>query len=141
MPENICRFIPFHKDIHSLHTVNFVLETTAQTDTRLKSESVYKIYYVCNGNGIIHTPGKATPLKKGDVFFTFPAYPFAIESKEDFSYMYISFVGLRTNMIFENLKISNTNFVFHDADEVYDFWEKGLSLNEKVIDSVVIFNT
>ena len=115
MQENICRFIPFHKDLHSIHTVNFVLETTVKTDTRLKSESVYKVYYVCSGNGIIHTPGKKTSLTKGDIFFTFPAYQFAIESKENFSYMYISFVGLRTNMIFENLKISNTNFIFHDA--------------------------
>lgn len=136
MLENICHFIPFHKDTHSIHTINFVLETTAQTDTRLKLESVYKVYYVCSGNGIIHTQGKADPLTKGDIFFSFPGYPFAIESKENFSYMYISFVGLRANMIFENLKISNTNFIFHNTEEVYDFWQKGLSLNEMVIDMI-----
>lgn len=134
MQENICHFIPYHKDIHSIHPINFVFETTTQTYSRLKLESVYKIYYVCSGTGIIHTPGKTTHLSKDDIFFSFPGYPFAIESKDDFSYMYISFVGLRANMIFENLQISNTNFVFHNANEVYDFWKKGLSSNENVID-------
>ena len=56
MEQNICHFIPFHKDIHSIHTINFVLETKPQQYDRLKSESVYKMYYVCSGQGYIHTP-------------------------------------------------------------------------------------
>ena len=134
MEQNICHFVPFHKDIHSIHTINFVLETMPQQYERLKLESVYKMYYVCSGQGAIHTPGQTIPLTQGDIFFTFPAFPFAIESKQDFAYMYISFVGLRGNMILESLAISNTNFVFHNAEEVSDFWEKGLAIDPKVID-------
>lgn len=85
MEQNICHFIPFHKDFHSIHTINFVLETKLQQYDRLKSESVYKMYYVRSGQGYIHTPGKITPLMQGDIFFTFPAAPFAIESMEDFT--------------------------------------------------------
>ena len=133
MEQNICHFIPFHKDVHSIHTINFVWETKPQQYDRLKIESVYKMYYVCNGHGFIHTEGKITPLAQGDIFFTFPAWPFAIESVEDFTYMYISFVGLRGNMILESLKIAKTNFIFHNAEEVYDFWKNGLLANPKVI--------
>lgn len=143
MEQNICHFIPFHKDIHSIHTINFVLETKPQQYDRLKSESVYKMYYVCSGQGYIHTPGKITPLMQGDIFFTFPAASFAIESKEDFTYMYISFVGLRGNMIMESLNINSNNFLFHQADEVQESWEKGISgsaiVMELISESVLLY--
>lgn len=136
MKQNICRFIPFHKDTYSIHTINFVLETKSQQYDRLKSESVYKMYYVCTGQGYIHTLGKITPLTQGDVFFTFPATSFAIESKENFTYMYISFVGLRGNMIMESLNIRSNNFLFHNADELQDFWEKGILESSKVMELI-----
>lgn len=136
MEQNICHFIPFHKDIHSIHTINFVLETKPQQYDHLKSESVYKMYYVCSGNGLIHTLGKITPVSQGDMFFTFPASSFAIESVENFTYMYISFVGIRGNMIMESLNINRNNFLFHQADEVQDFWEKGISTNQKVMELI-----
>ena len=133
MDNNVCHFIPFHKEHHSIHTINFIFETKPQPYTRLKTESIYKMYYVCSGQGRIHTAGKITPLEQGDLFFSFPATPFAIESVEDFTYMYISFVGYRGNELMESLKISTHNFVFHDVDEIYDFWKKGLLANPNVI--------
>ena len=136
MRENICHFIPFHKDVHSIHTINFVLETKQQQSDRLKLESVYKMYYVCSGKGFIHTLGKVIPLSQGDIFFTFPATSFAIESVENFTYMYISFVGIRGNMIMDNLNINNRNFVFHNVDEVQDFWEKGILTSSKALELI-----
>lgn len=134
MEENICHFISFHNDTQSIHTINFVLETKPQSCDRLKSESVYKMYYVCSGLGCIHTPGKIAPLVQGDLFFTFPGAPFAIESGENFTYMYISFVGLRGNRIMESLNISSRNFLFHNAAEVQNFWEKGIVSSSKVVE-------
>lgn len=136
MSNNICRFIPYHKDYHSIHTIHFVLETKPQIYHALKSESVYKMCYVCTGNGFLHTQGQIQPLTEGDLFFTFPAAPFCVESNEHFSYMYISFLGTRGNMIMEKLKISDTNCLFHDCAEVYDFWRKGLTTNSEWIDLI-----
>lgn len=130
---NICHFLPFHKDIHSIHTINFVLETVSQPHDRLKSESVYKMYYVLSGSGALHTTSRISPLTRGDIFFTFPGACFAIESKQDFSYMYISFVGLRGNEIMESLNINGNNFLFHGATEIREFWEKGIHANPKVV--------
>lgn len=133
MNSNICHFLPFHKDIHSIHTINFVLETVPQPYDRLKSESVYKMYYVLSGHGALHTTMRISPLSHGDVFFTFPGAYFSIESGEDFSYMYISFVGLRGNEIMESLDINANNFVFRSCHEVEDFWKKGILANPKVV--------
>lgn len=136
MQENICHFIPYHKDYHSIHTINFVLETKPQIYDSLKSQSVYKMYYVCNGTGFIHTPGRVQPLSEGDIFFTFPAAPFCIESGADFSYMYISFIGSRANMIMQKLKISKNNFLFSDCAKAYDFWKSGIGVNSELTDLI-----
>ncbi len=136
MDENICHFIPYHKDTHSIHTINFVLETKPQPYSSLKSQSVYKIHFVCSGNGKLHIAGRIIPLQRGDVFFTFPAIPFCLESVDNFSYMYISFLGFRANMIMDNLKISPQNFLFNDCQEIYEFWKKGLSSNSDLTDLI-----
>ncbi len=136
MDENICLFVPYHKDYHSIHTINFVLETKKQVYTSLMAQSVYKVYYVCSGNGAIHTMGQVNELHRGDVFFTFPAVPFCIESGSDFSYMYISFLGSRANMIMEKLKISAHNFIFSDCGDMEAFWQNGFSINPELTDLI-----
>ena len=89
--QNICRFVPREINDHSIHTVHFVLETEEQLYTGLRLKSLYTVYLVTQGTGNLHTQGQILPLEEGDVFFTFPAVPFAIESVTDFQYMYISF--------------------------------------------------
>lgn len=132
--QNICRFIPFHKDYHSIHTIHFVLETNPQIYNGLKSDSLLKVYYVSQGSGILHLPGKSCNLKAGDLFFTFPSKPFAIESVENFRYMYISFLGTRANMLLERYNINSKNFIFHEFEEIEDFWSKGLTLKTEFAD-------
>ena len=134
MQHNICHFITFRKDLNTLHTIHFVLETEPQLSTRLKLESVYKMYYVCQGQGNLHTPGRITSLRQGDLFFTFPGSPFALESCENFSYMYISFVGIRGNRIMESLGIKNDNFYFPDATTVQPFWSQAMHADSRVAD-------
>lgn len=136
MDKNICHFIPYHKDYHSIHTINFVLETKPQPYSSLKSQSVYKIHFVCGGKGKLHIAGRTLSLQQGDVFFTFPATPFCIESVDAFSYMYISFLGSRANMIMDSLKISSQNFLFAGCQEIYDFWKKGLASNPELTDLI-----
>ena len=136
MNQNICHFIPFHKDYQSIHTINFVLETLPQLYAPLKSQAVYKMYYVCSGTGFIHTLGKIQPLSEGDVFFTFPAFPFCIESEANFSYMYISFLGARANMIMEKLKISTNRFLFRQCQEISPFWQQGLTVHPELADLI-----
>ena len=131
---NICIFVPYHNDYDTIHPLNFVLETAKQEYTKLKLESVYKVYYVCSGSGFIHTYGKKTELLSGDVFFTIPGVPFCIESGCDFTYMYISFIGTRGNILLDKLKISKNNFLFGGCNELYDFWKNGLDINSSLSD-------
>ena len=133
MPENMCFFIPFHKDYQSIHTINLVLETKPRKSNAFKSEAVYKVHLVCGGNGFLHTLGRVHALSEGDVFFTFPGNPFYIESKTDFSYMYISFLGIRTNEIMDKLNISKNNFLFKDMSELFDIWQDSIIDNKSLL--------
>jgi len=134
--ENICHFIPYHKDYYSIHTIHFVLENKKMPRSALKTESVYKMHYVARGNGFLHVFGKIVPLSEGDIFFTFPTMPFCIESGKDFSFMYISFVGSRGNMLMEKLGISPQNLVFSGCDEVFDTWKRGIDTSSAMMDLV-----
>lgn len=134
MMQSICHFVPYHKDYHSIHTINFVFEKMELQKNILKTETLYKMCYVCSGNGFLHTSGRINKISKGDIFFTFPATAFCIEAECDFSFMYISFIGTRGNMIMEKLGISNRSFIFHNCNDVADFWQKGLDMKNELMD-------
>ena len=136
MSDNICHFVSYHKDCYSIHIINFVLETKLQIYKSLKSESIYKVHYVNSGRGMLHTMGKVQPLAAGDVFVTFPASPYCIESIEDFSYMYISFLGSRSNMIMERTGVSVRSFLFSGCNELHDIWSKGIHSNSELLDLI-----
>lgn len=131
MIENICQFVPFYKDnyYYSIHTINYVLETKSQEYSLLLNQSVYKMHYVLEGNGFLHTADNKLPLKKGDIFFTFPNFTFSIESSNDLKYMYISFLGTRGNMLLEKLSISKKNYLFSGFDYLEDLWKNSISVS------------
>ncbi len=124
--QNICRFVPREINDHSIHTVHFVLETKEQIYTGLRLKSLYTVYFVMQGTGKFHTRGDVFSLKEGDVFFSFPAEPFAIESVSDFQYMYISFLGARGNRIMDKLGVSAQKPLFVDCGELATVWTQGL---------------
>lgn len=132
--KNICRFIPKHNDLESIHTFHFVLETGQQVYEGLKSQSMYRMHLVTSGTGTFYTPGKREPLKEGDIFIAIPSVPFAIESGENLEYMYISFLGARANMIMDQLKINGQNCLFHDFSEVKQFWTASLNAGSAFFD-------
>ena len=113
--QNICLFVPYHKDYQSIHTVHFVLETEPQTAKAFRTEALYKVHLVRTGSGLLHTVGTVQPLSAGDVFFTFAGMPYRLESGADFSYLYISFLGARANQIMEKLGISPAPEAFAHA--------------------------
>ena len=76
------------------------------------------MHYVYSGSGILNTTDKQIELKKGDIFFTFPSLPFCVDSPNDFSCIYISFLGTRANMIMKKIGISQQNHYFPECNEV-----------------------
>ena len=124
--QNVCRYVPREMNEHSIHTVNFVLETERQIYTGLHLKALYTVYLVIQGQGRLHTQGEVRDLRVGDLFFSFPAEPFAIESVDSFQYMYISFLGSRGNQLMEKLGITSRSFLFSDCGDVTPVWMQGI---------------
>ena len=144
MNTNICHFIPFHSDYNSIHTINLVYETEHKISKSLQSQGLYRVHYICSGFGKLHLPGRELNLTNGDILFTFPDSSYYIEpTSDDFSYMYISYIGTRANMIMEKMRISRENFIIAECYEVKDFWEKAISadsdVSEWMAESVLLY--
>lgn len=134
MEGNICHFVPYRKDGYSLQTVNFVLETRCKKEISFTTESLYKAYFVTSGSGFLHVDGSTFRLAENDVFFTFPSQETAIASEKDFSYMYVSFLGSRANMIMEKTRISRKSGIFRNCEKIRSVWETCLETKEKFSD-------
>ncbi len=123
---SVCHFIPEHKDTVSVQIINFVLETKQQLAENKKTSPVYIMNYVLSGTGTFHTAMGSYPLSAGDVFFCLPASSYAVESGEDFQYMYISFFGTRANMIMDGLNISTQHCVFKGFSHLAPVWTEAI---------------
>jgi AraC-like DNA-binding protein len=132
--QNICRFLPVQNHYDAIHTINFVLETKRQVYEGLVGLTVFRMHYVLQGEGVLHTPGKTRALRKGDLFFGLPAVPMAIESGEEFRYLYISFLGGRANMIMDRLQIGSQNTIFHGYEELEDYWLRSVNAVTPMMD-------
>lgn len=132
--QNVCRFIPRESNDHSIHTVHFVLETQEQIYTGLRLKALYTVYFVIRGKGKLHTRGNIQTVTEGDIFFSFPAEPFAIESVEDFQYMYISFLGARGNRIMDQLGISSQTPLVSNCGELATIWQQGVRCPAEISD-------
>ena len=134
MDHNICRFIPAPRNNDRIAIINFVLETKPQTYNNLNSCSVYRIHLVAKGNATLHLPGRSIQIQQGDLFFCLPGFPYAIESDAGFEYMYISFLGIRTNAILDSLHIHRQHCVFHGFAQLLPLWRSSLTISQNVAD-------
>ena len=133
MMDNICKFLPNDNDVNDINILNFVYETKAQKYKKLRSEAVYKMHIVLSGRGLLHICGDVCKVEKGDVFFTFPAMAYAIESVSDFKYMYISYIGVRANIIMDKINISKNSFYFPGRERLIELWRNSITDDQTIL--------
>ena len=130
MPESsksICKFIPTKQYNGNLKTVNFVFESKFHS---LRQPFYYPINYVflvLSGTGILTLNQKKFSLCKGCLFFSFPQYFHEIEASDDFTYIYISFMGESVQGIFSELEITPQNPVYCNFEHLIDFWMSSIN--------------
>ncbi len=132
--ENICRFIPNNPVPDIIQVINFVYETKRVDNHEPKISSVYRIHFVSEGCAIIQCGSVRRKVNAGDIFFIFPSVPYIIESNEEFKYFYISFIGIRANVLLERFKINSKNYVFDSFKNLEDIWCDGIKMPDDLID-------
>lgn len=123
---NTCRFLAKSTTGDDINILNFVYESKPQQDSYRRYETIYKMHLVIQGTAALQVLGNTYRLEQGDVFFTFPAMSYAIQSEEDFEYMYISYVGPRANKLMEELAVTKKNFLFRGRNELIPLWENAI---------------
>lgn len=133
MSENICRFIPKQIGESEINILNFVCETKEQEKAKIRYDTAYKMHLVTKGCGKLFVKNTEYDLNCGDMFFTFPSMEYSLQSVKNFEYMYISFVGVRTNKLMDRLKISKENFLFKNQEKIMPIWEQSIADNKNVL--------
>lgn len=118
--ENVCKFVPLEPPSDKIRTINFVAETKKQKREKTHLDAFFKVHFVLSGKGKIYKMSGVHELSENCIFFTFPSENYAIESNENFKYIYISYIGLRAGRLNQKIGIDFKNFVFYNCDEIAD---------------------
>ena len=93
MSKSICRFLSAKNEDSTIQAVRFVYETECRSLTQPFLHPIYVFHIVTKGTAIFQIGDNNYSLKRGDVFFAFPAFPYYLDADEEFEYIYISFMG------------------------------------------------
>lgn len=129
---NVCKFLPPPRTAHQLQTINFVYEKHPQSIPPCPHATVYRVHLVTQGEGEVRLGNVTARVKKGDVFFSFPAMPYHVAG--DLQYLYISYVGVRAALETERCGISSRRFVFEDLSELEPIWTRALEMGGELTD-------
>lgn len=122
MDNSICRFAPSVRAPDVIQIIHFVYERSMAGITRKGLETAYKTGLLVSGSAQITCYGQKFCLQPGDLFFVFPATPYTLETDNDFTFLYVSYLGLRANQLLDRLKISPQRFVFPGQGALLPFW-------------------
>lgn len=106
MSKSICQFISAKNEESNIKAVRFVYETECLSLSQPFVHPIYVIHIVTQGSATLRINDNKYFLKRGDVFFAFPAYPHYIDANEDFEYIYISFMGGGATSLLSKCKIT-----------------------------------
>ena len=131
---NICKFTA--APIASQLVVScFVLETNANTMSKLSQISSNRVILVTQGEGSIFIDGAEIPYFSGELLFVFRGERFRIDPKTETSYMYIDFGGTRADELLRRFDIRTVNRRFDGFDGLIPLWSESLSrADEETID-------
>ncbi len=126
MSDSICNFLPVKHDSGSIKTIRFVYETEY---TKLQQPflcPMFLIYIVCSGTASLTVENSSYPLSRGTVFFAFPGCPFRLTGSEDFTYIYISFMGSGAPGLLSQFSITPQNPVFPGMEHLCPLYEMSI---------------
>ena len=123
---NICKFVQNASAEH-LITSNFVYESNPDVLNKTTTKKDHTMYLVISGIGKLVTDYAKAELSPGKLFFTFSGIPFKIESEAEFHYIYISFSGERSEVLFKRYFISPENCIFEGNEGLISFWQNAIT--------------
>ena len=126
MGESICKIMPQKNEDNAIKTVRFVYETEFLTLSQPFVHPIYVFHIVTNGSAVLRINESEYHLKRGDIFFAFPAYPYYIEKSIDFEYIYISFMGSGATSLLSRCKITPSTAYYDNLGFLCNMFENAI---------------
>ena len=142
--DNVCKFLPKFENYNFFNIINLVYETKAKSDAPKKSIATFRIHIITDGKGKLLTNLGETELSTGDIIIMPPAKPFAIQNEENLKYIYISYLGVRANILAEEYKITSYGSVYKGFKHLIPMWQSTLEKQREnanvCCEAVVLFS-
>lgn len=145
MSNSICRFMSSKNEEAAIKTVRFVYETECHTLTQPFVHPIYVLHTVTQGTAVLKMGEGEYHLKRGDIFFAFPAYPYYLRASDDFEYIYISFMGSGATSFLSRCKITPENPYYDNLGFLTTMFESSIrrvtSHNANMLTESVLYYT
>ena len=143
MSESICKFMPQKNEDATIKAVRFVYETECKTLLQPFYHPIYVFHIVTQGTATLKILEKSYELKRGDVFFAFPASFYYLDPSDDFEYIYISFMGSGATSFLSRCTITPENPCFPDFSFLCTMFENSIrritQSNSNMLTEAVLF--
>ena len=123
MSESICKFMPAKKEEANVKVVRFVYETECETLSQPFVSPIYVMGIVTSGTATLRVGEKTFDLKRGDIYFGFPACPYYFDDISEFEYIYISFMGSGVPELLAKCNVNQSNLYYQGFDFLCPIFE------------------
>lgn len=142
--ENICKFVT-ESSTEALSTSSFVLEKNVPSEGYEYIRKANVMHLCLSGSGRLSADAFEGDILPGMLFFTFSGEKVRLCDLGGFEYMYISFEGQKSDILFERFGISKASRVFRGFEGLFSFWQSALgradSMNLDLIsESVLLYS-
>lgn len=143
MSDSICKFMPAKNEDATIKAVRFVYETECHSLAQPFYHPIYVFHIVTQGTATLKILEKSYELKRGDVFFAFPANFYYLDASQDFEYIYISFMGSGATSFLSRCNIIPENPYFSDFSFLCTMFENSIrritQSNSNMLTEAVLF--
>ncbi len=132
--KNVCKFVS-PSAIKDFAVINFILESDADAMANQRVMDNHRAILVSSGCGTVTVDKNNYDVTVGDLLFVFAGERIYAASGGDLEYMYISFNGEKSEMLFSRFGISTDFRLISGNENLIPFWKENLiSANALTID-------
>ena len=122
---NVCKFVS-PSAIKDFSVINFILESDLTAMQKVGLLEHNRAILVILGSGTVTVNQKGYDVAAGDLLFAFKGERISATSDGEFEYMYVSFSGEKSEVLFSRFGISSEYRLITGNENLIPFWKENL---------------
>lgn len=131
---NVCKFVS-PSAIKEFNVINFILESDIDAMSKTSLMKNNRAMLIISGSGTVTVNKMDYRVNVGDLFFAFTGEHISASPDGALEYMYVSFSGEKSDVLFERFGISEGHRLISGNENLIPFWKENLiSANALTVD-------